>query len=220
MEERDVLIGELLSKDALAHYGILGMHWGVRRYQNPDGTLTSAGKRHYSDDKRERSRLEERANIAGRYKTGVDRASIRVNKKLTKLKAKNEYDPTERRTRKIKKLTAESKYLEREKKGWDTQYQKEINDLKAHVKHMQKKYDYMNIKNVEERQIKVGKTQVDTVFRKSSHQFAAQYLFGIPGGLANGVASDYERRQYAKSVGKNTANKYYEYVDYMGKKKR
>jgi hypothetical protein len=29
----------------LAHFGILGMHWGVRRYQNPDGTLTNAGKR-------------------------------------------------------------------------------------------------------------------------------------------------------------------------------
>ena len=29
------------------HHGILGMKWGVRRYQNEDGTLTEAGKKRY-----------------------------------------------------------------------------------------------------------------------------------------------------------------------------
>lgn len=31
----------------LAHYGVLGMKWGQRRYQNKDGSLTAAGERHY-----------------------------------------------------------------------------------------------------------------------------------------------------------------------------
>ena len=31
----------------LAHHGILGMKWGVRRYQNKDGSLTSSGKNRY-----------------------------------------------------------------------------------------------------------------------------------------------------------------------------
>ena len=35
----------------LIHYGIKGMKWGVRRYQNPDGTLTEAGKKRYYDFK-------------------------------------------------------------------------------------------------------------------------------------------------------------------------
>jgi hypothetical protein len=33
----------------LAHHGIPGMKWGIRRYQNEDGTLTEAGKKHYAD---------------------------------------------------------------------------------------------------------------------------------------------------------------------------
>lgn len=32
------------------HWGVKGMKWGVRRYQNADGSLTDAGKRRYSND--------------------------------------------------------------------------------------------------------------------------------------------------------------------------
>ena len=33
----------------LVHHGIKGQKWGVRRYQNPDGTLTEEGKRRYGN---------------------------------------------------------------------------------------------------------------------------------------------------------------------------
>ena len=37
------------SDDCLMHHGVKGQKWGVRRYQNEDGTLTAAGKARYYD---------------------------------------------------------------------------------------------------------------------------------------------------------------------------
>lgn len=44
----------------LYHHGILGQKWGVRRYQNKDGTLTDEGRQHLglSRQKKKRKKVE------------------------------------------------------------------------------------------------------------------------------------------------------------------
>lgn len=51
----------------LMHYGVKGMRWGVRRYQNADGSLTNAGKKRYDRDIRENNakKKDNRINING-----------------------------------------------------------------------------------------------------------------------------------------------------------
>ena len=56
-----------MRSNELMHHGVKGMKWGVRRYQNKDGSLTPAGKKRYDRDVRENNakKKENRIRIDG-----------------------------------------------------------------------------------------------------------------------------------------------------------
>lgn len=57
----------------LTHWGIKGQKWGVRRYQNPDGTLTEAGKKRYQViDKLKKKEVEETKRINKAYSKSTE----------------------------------------------------------------------------------------------------------------------------------------------------
>lgn len=45
----------MVNNGELTHWGKKGMKWGVRRYQNEDGSLTDAGRKRYARDAREKN---------------------------------------------------------------------------------------------------------------------------------------------------------------------
>lgn len=90
--------------DYLMHHGIKGQKWGVRRYQNPDGTLTDAGKKRIKQEyvkyakehqdyyyKTDNNRiLRAYNNAADRMNNGlVDKYNDDYDKKLGSKKAKD-----------------------------------------------------------------------------------------------------------------------------------
>lgn len=62
----------------LAHYGIGGMKWGIRRYQNLDGTLTAEGKRRYGSSTRGKAKMYTQAI---RSQTNMQRTAMEQQKK-------------------------------------------------------------------------------------------------------------------------------------------
>lgn len=58
-------------EECLAHHGVKGQKWGVRRYQNFDGTLTSDGKKRYRDNSNSNKELKEILYLSDKQKKAI-----------------------------------------------------------------------------------------------------------------------------------------------------
>nr|DAH17609.1 MAG TPA: hypothetical protein [Caudoviricetes sp.] len=79
-------------ENELYHRGIPGMRWGVRRFQNEDGTLTPAGKERYAKQAYREARRDYRKLYEKSYMWGSNSKSVK--RQETKIRERRKNDPT------------------------------------------------------------------------------------------------------------------------------
>lgn len=75
----------------LYHHGILGMKWGVRRYQNSDGSLTSVGKNRYNKNNKSTSYDKKKQSKINNKQSVKQMSDEELRKKISRLELEKKY---------------------------------------------------------------------------------------------------------------------------------
>lgn len=124
-------------RDSLQHYGLKGMKWGIRRYQNPDGTLTPAGKLRYSD----------KATYKTKYKR--DKRAAKYDTKSLETEAK-----ALRKTRKLADRNGGNKLYKSAAKKMEQDLEKHISESKERVNQLKGYYGDKHVKSLNEQYVR------------------------------------------------------------------
>lgn len=146
---RDFLNDEIIAQTTLQHHGIMGQKWGVRRYQNADGSLTDAGRKRYMREEKKQLNEQRVKTIQSGYN---ERRSMKQAKKaLEKVKKAEERGKlTDKKLAKAEMKLSVATQMMLDYGENHEKYKKMLSDAKA-------KYGDKQIKDINYKSYKTGK---------------------------------------------------------------
>lgn len=167
----------------LYHHGILGMKWGVRRYQNEDGTLTAEGRMRYGDhveqveENQLRSQMKSAVRRYGSKAAEYEQKEIaRAQKEIEKTEIGKEYKRVSEYLENVRKQiekkygngsptlslsNADAKYIQKV----FSEYGKAVKDY-MYKNGTMEKYTSMLLQEMGYRDTAVGREYVQWILRK------------------------------------------------------
>ena len=155
----------------LVHWGVKGMRWGVRRYQNKDGSLTPAGKK----------RLDKEMSKLSAEKKKL-RNQERTKAKLAKLKATQ--DEVEARKKSLQEDNADAPKKRTIKDMSDAELREKINRLD-----LERRYSELMTKSAT-KEVSKGKKFVMDIIETSGKNIGTQLATYALGTAVNKIFDD------------------------------
>lgn len=197
----DEMIHEYSSEE-LRHHGIKGMKWGLRRYQNKDGSLTPAGRKRY--DQEIESLKSEKAKLQQKHKNlnAQQRMEARKDKLKADIEAEKEY--LKNGGKKSGKIDSSDKQSEEtkepeKKKSASEMSSEELNEAINHMR-LQQTYNqlYSQLNPEKESKVKkIGKKFLDDAIIPAGTSVAKDWLTKV-GKEALGIDAKEAKSEYDK----------------------
>jgi hypothetical protein len=174
----------IIKNGELMHWGVPGMKWGIRRYQNKDGTLTEAGKKRYDKEM-------EKAKAAAKIVKNRERTQAKMDK-LNALRA-----DTEARKKALdgkddsnleKTLKSKAK-AQKDKKRTIKELSNEELQAKIDRMNLENRYRDLMKQRVPQQPPKKGKGFVSEIFRDSAKNIGTQTAVYVMGTIVNKAAN-------------------------------